>query len=188
MNLGLGPGERAGVVVVAGDEGVDVGLELIDALEGRTAQRFAAEDREPDLDLVQPGRMGRRVMEMHVGMACPPEITLGFVRREVVEDDVDLAVWIVGHHCVHEVEEFDAPTPLVVTAGHLAGGDIQGGEQRCRPVPPVIVRLADHRAARGQLEIALGVNEKIFRLKISINNVFIVHVTNGQQDLTNIEH
>jgi hypothetical protein len=50
----LGPCEGSGLLVIVGDEGVDVGLELIDGLEGRAIERLPAEDREPNLDLVKP--------------------------------------------------------------------------------------------------------------------------------------
>lgn len=88
--------------------------------------------------------MGGCIMEVAVGVPRQPHVALGLVRREVVED---LAVWTVGHPLVHEVEAFDASSSFVVAAGHLAGGDLQGGEQRGRPMPLVVVRLTDHRAA-----------------------------------------
>src|SRR5271165_2535140 len=108
MHLSFCPGERSGVLVVAGDEGVDMRLELVGGVEGRAVQRHAAEDGEPDLNLVEPGRMGRRVMEMYVGMTLQPKVTLRLVGRKIVEDDVDLAIRIVGHDPVHEVEELDS--------------------------------------------------------------------------------
>ena len=64
MHLAFCPGERSGVLAVAGDEVVDVRLELNDSVEGRAVQRRPAEDGESDLDLIEPGRMGRRVVEM----------------------------------------------------------------------------------------------------------------------------
>jgi len=53
MNLAFGPGKRACGLVVVGDEALDVSFELIDGLEGCTIERLSAEDREPDLDLVE---------------------------------------------------------------------------------------------------------------------------------------
>ena len=44
MHLAFGPGERAGLVVIVSDERVDVGLELIDGLEGCALERLPAED------------------------------------------------------------------------------------------------------------------------------------------------
>lgn len=51
-------------------------------------------------------------MEMHILITLQPEIALWLVGREVVEDDVDLSVRIVGHHLVHEVEELQATASL----------------------------------------------------------------------------
>ena len=48
VDLALCPDERASLLVVAFDEGVDVRLKLMDGLEGRTVQRLPAEDREPE--------------------------------------------------------------------------------------------------------------------------------------------
>src|SRR5260370_10031582 len=100
--------------------------------------------------------MGRRVMEMHVAVTRQPQIALWLGGREIVEDPVYLPLRVVRDELVHEVEELDASSPFVVTAGHLAGGDVEGGEQRGRAVPLAVMRLADHRAAAGQLEISLG--------------------------------
>jgi len=54
VDFAFGPVERAGVLVVAGDEAVDVSFEFVDAAEGCTVQRLSVEDRKPDLDLVEP--------------------------------------------------------------------------------------------------------------------------------------
>ncbi len=35
-----------------------------------------------------------------------------------------------GDNVVHEVEEFDAPPPLLVSRRHLTGGHLEGGEKR----------------------------------------------------------
>ena len=56
MDLGFGPGEGTCGVVVVGDEGIDVDPELGDGVEGGVLQRLTLQDREPDLDLVEPAR------------------------------------------------------------------------------------------------------------------------------------
>jgi len=93
-------------------------------------------------------------VESDVGVPRQPTIALGLVGRKIVENDVYLAVRVAGHDGVHNVEELDAAASFVMTADHLARGDVEGGEQRCRPMPLVGVRLADHRAPGGQLEIS----------------------------------
>ena len=98
MDLGLAPLEGYGVLVVARDEGVDRRAQLGYRGEAGTLKRAAAEDREPDLDLVEPGSVGRGEVEVNVVVPGQPQIPLGLVGLEVVENDVDLLVWVVGHH------------------------------------------------------------------------------------------
>src|SRR5512133_413788 len=122
------PGERFCALVVADDEGIDLLPDLLGGGEGGPLERGAAENGEPDLDLVQPGGVGWREMEMHVGMACQPEVTLGLVRVQIVEHDVDFPTGMVGHDAVHEVEKLDpAPAPVVPRLD-LAGGNVQSGK------------------------------------------------------------
>ena len=68
MHDGFGPDERSCGVVIAGDEAVDVLHQCADAAERAALEGLAGQDGKPDLDLVQPGSMGRRVMQMHVGV------------------------------------------------------------------------------------------------------------------------
>src|SRR3981081_605445 len=89
MDFGFGPNERLGTFVVGVNEGIDVLSQLLDRSERGAAEGFSFQDREPDLDLVQPGSPCRCKMEMHILMTCQPTIVLGFVGAEVVEDDVD---------------------------------------------------------------------------------------------------
>src|SRR3546814_3646928 len=55
----LGPDEGLRMSVVAGDERIDVVLELLDAGEAGALKGVSGQDREPDLDLVEPARVGR---------------------------------------------------------------------------------------------------------------------------------
>src|ERR1700712_3738842 len=83
--------------------------------------------------------------------------------RKVIEDDVDFLPRVGGNNLVYEIEELDPAPSLIMTARDLASGNLQGGEQRRGAMPLIIVRLADHRAATWQLEIALGALERLDR-------------------------
>ena len=83
--------------------------------------------------------MGRREVEVNVFVPGQPPIPLGLVGLQVVENDVDLLVWVVGHHLVHEVEELDAAPALGMLGLDRAGRDLEGGEQRGRAAPLVFV-------------------------------------------------
>src|SRR5215470_3726686 len=147
MDVGLGPSEGGGVVVIGLDEGIDVLLELLDRGEGGAAQGLAFQDREPDLDLVEPGGAGRREVEVHLGMTLEPAVALGLMGAEIIENDVEVLAWVGGDDAVHEVEELDAPATLFVGGDHLASGHLEGGEQGGGAVAYVIVAAAAQRPA-----------------------------------------
>ena len=73
-DLFLCPDEGLSLVVICVDVGIDVLLELFEAREGGAAERLALQDREPYLDLIEPGRACRREMELHVGVGLARSI------------------------------------------------------------------------------------------------------------------
>ena len=156
MDDGLGPNEGNGAGIVAGDEVIDVVPELVDVGEAGLGERTTLQDREPDLDLVEPGAVGRGEVKANVRVADAPSLALGLMGREIVEDDMDLLARIGGDDAVHEVEELDAPAALVMAGGDLAGEDVESGEQGRGAVALVVVAVAAERSPVGQLEIALG--------------------------------
>ena len=81
----LSPDEGLGLVVICFDVGIDVLLELFEACEGGAAKRLPLQDREPYLDLIEPGRACRSEMKLHIGMGLEPMLVL-FVGVEVVEE------------------------------------------------------------------------------------------------------
>jgi hypothetical protein len=74
--------------------------------------------------------------------ALQPAIVLALVCIEIVEDYANFPVVMLSDDQVHEVEEFEAPPPLVLAARHFARGDVEGGEEGRRAMPRAIVRLA----------------------------------------------
>ena len=104
-----GPGEGFRFFVVCFDIGIDVLFELLEVREGSAAKRSPLQDREPDFDLIEPGRAGRREMELHIGMGLEPMLVL-LVGAEVVEDDMKFPVRKSRREAVHEIEKLDATT------------------------------------------------------------------------------
>src|ERR1700730_1758613 len=109
MDRGFAPGEGAGGLVIALDEGIDVFPEVGDAGEAGALQRLSAEDGEPAFDLIEPGGVRRGEVEMNVLVPTEPGVALWFVGVEIVENDVDLVRGMGGDDLVHEIEELDAP-------------------------------------------------------------------------------
>jgi len=108
------------------------GHELVDRLaqfprRGKAGplQGLAGENAKPTLQLIQPGGVGGGVMKMDLGMASQPAIGFGLVGIEVVQDHMQLAVWMLGYHLVHEVQKLSSSTAGIVAGFHLTGGHIQ---------------------------------------------------------------
>ena len=135
----LGPLKRLRVLVVGGDKGVDPLAHLLRRGEAGAGQGPARQDRKPDLDLVEPRRMGRDEMKLNVWVARPPVIVFGLVGVEVVQDYVQFAVGILSDEAVHKVQKFDPPPAPIVTGFDQPGGDFEGGEQRGRTMPFIVV-------------------------------------------------
>ena len=145
----LGPLERLGVMIVGGDKSVDLVANL--ARRGKTGagQGLVGEDRKPDLNLVEPGRMGRDEVKMDVLVTGEPAVVFRLVGVQIVENDVQLAVRVLGDEAVHKVQKFDPPTAPVMAAFDQAGGHVEGGKQGGGAVALVVVAEPGQRALPG---------------------------------------
>jgi hypothetical protein len=77
--------------VVALDEGDDAIGQIFDRCELASAQESALEDREEQLDLVEPAGVGGRLVDVHVGVLLQEgSDPSGLVRTEVVGDAVQV--------------------------------------------------------------------------------------------------
>ena len=86
------------------DEVVDFGDEVFDASEAASADCLLGNEPEPTLDLVEPGRIGWRVMDVEAGPLCKPESYLGVLVGGVVVDD-QMNVEMLGHGLIDALEE-----------------------------------------------------------------------------------
>src|SRR3981189_74607 len=163
MDLGFGPNEWLGGGIVGLNEVIDVEPEVFDRGEGSAVEGLCLEDREPDLDLVEPGSPRRREVEAHVGMALEPAVVLGLVGIEVVEDDMDGGGRMGGDYVVHEIEEFDAPPAAFMGGGDLAGGHLEGGKQRRGAIALIVVTVTGQSPTVRKLQISLGALQSLDR-------------------------
>src|SRR5882762_11660774 len=144
------------------DEGIDEVSQLFDGGEGSAGEALSLKDREPNLDLVEPGGPRWREVKRHVGMALEPKLVL-LVGIQVVEDDMDVLSRIGGDDVVHKAEELAAAAALCVGGVDFAGGDVERAEQRRGAVPGVVVALAGQGASVRQLQIALRPLQRLDR-------------------------
>ena len=152
-----------GVLVVGFDEAVHRLSQGPYRFERAASQGPFPEDAEPDFDLVHPGSMRGRVMEMDVGVSGQPSLYLGLVGPEVVEDDVDLPVGPGRDDPIHEGQELPSLAALEVSCPDQPGGHVQGGEQRGGSVALVLMVVAGNRLAVGHLDPALVPVQRLYR-------------------------
>src|SRR5215831_319694 len=122
----LGPLKGVSGFIIGLDEGIDLIANLAWRGETRAGQSFGGENGEPYLDLIEPGGMGRRKMEMDVLVPRQPAVVFGLVGIEIVQNHMDLPAGMVGNQAVHEIQELDAPAALLVHQ-HRPGVCAEGG-------------------------------------------------------------
>ena len=152
-SAGEGPAERASLgAIPMPNEADHVAGQCRDAFEAAVAQDAALQDAEPDLDLIDPGSVQRRVHEtktIAVLLVEPRPASVGpvVVHVEVVPDDVDAAAFVALRQVVHEGQERTRVTVRNDATEHLARADVEGCQQRACPAAAVLELVADDTAS-----------------------------------------
>jgi hypothetical protein len=127
-----------------GGVGVDVAPEFASQIRDR-GENAAGDDLafdlgEPDLDLVEPKRIRRGEVKLYARMLLKKVANqLGFVGREVVEDDMNLLSGRAQrHHFFQEGNEVTAGMAGRGSAVHAAGLGVQCCIERKRSMPVVL--------------------------------------------------
>lgn len=125
------PLQRLRGLVVLTDVAHELLVQVLERGENAAADDVALDAREPVLDLVEPRRVGGRVVNPHVRVFGQEGLDqLGLVAADVIADDVDLAALRLSADNV--ADEADELLAGVARSGHaqdFAGGGVQGGEQ-----------------------------------------------------------
>src|SRR4029450_13268421 len=95
------------VLVIARDVTPNLARQIWNRGEDAAGQQVAFDLRKPELDLVQPGRVGGRKVQVHSRMRVQKRRDgRGFVRGQVVDNHMDLAALRLGGDDVaQEVDE-----------------------------------------------------------------------------------
>src|SRR6202035_625577 len=84
------PFNRSGFTIVGADIAHDFAVQIFDRSKDAACDEIALNFREPDFDLIEPRRIGRRVMNAHLGMTSQKIADcLGLMRAQVIADDVN---------------------------------------------------------------------------------------------------
>jgi len=127
-----------------GRVGIDVAAKFAsqvgDGSENATGNDLTFDLSEPDLDLVQPGRIGRGEVKLHARMLCE-ELSnrLRFMSGEVVENDMNLLPRRAqGYDFIQESKEITTGVPGRGFSVHPAGFGVQRGIERKRAMAVVL--------------------------------------------------
>ena len=122
------------VVILEAEQRV---VEFVERGEVARRKELALDDREVDLDLVEPtGMDGQMYCDgVVIGVFEPLGEGGGVVGGAIVDDPEDAIsgrIWFLGHHPVHQFAEGEDPGSLIYTPKDVTGLDIQRSQIRHR--------------------------------------------------------
>jgi hypothetical protein len=186
IGVSIGPLEGFGAFVVALDIAGNFASEVRSGIEDAAGNQIALNFREPDFDLIEPGRVSWGVVKLNLRMKGEElSHSPGLVRRKVVRDDVDfLFRGLRGDHVGQEGDELGAGVARGRFAQDLPAGDLQGGIKRKSAMPEIFKPMALGTAWRQRqdwIEAIESLNGRLFidtkdggvgwRLKVEADNV-----------------
>src|SRR6266568_5287095 len=157
FDLALSPAERFGSLVVPPEESFNGFTQLIFRLEASAVECLALEQAEHDFNLVQPTGRSRREVKLDASLEFPQPVVVSFMRRVVVEDDVEFPVLRMIRQ--HAIQEGTKVLPLLEFGElrvNLASLDFESGKQIQRAVTLVSALQRAHDFAAVGLHIAGG--------------------------------
>jgi len=117
-------------LVIVFREAVDLCDEVLDTLEGAAADGLLGDQSEPSFDLIEPGRVSWRVVDVESGSRGQPEADLGVLMGGVVIDDQmhveRLRDGLVD--ALDEAEKLLMPVARLALGQHGSGGDVECGK------------------------------------------------------------
>ena len=163
----IGPLERFGVGFVGTDVAHDLAFEIVSRREDAASDQVTLDLRKPNSDLVEPGRVGRCVVERDAWMLGQKrDDSLGLMSRKVVHDDVNFLVGrLGGHHVGQKGDKLRAGVTGGGLGNHLTGAHIQGGVERESAVTVVFEAVAlgtAERERQDRIEPVQGLNGALF--------------------------
>jgi len=136
--------------------------------EDTASDDVALDASEPVLDLVEPRRVGWRVVHVNAAMVEQERLhEWRLMAADVVADDVDLAAaGLAGDDVLEEGDELLAGMAWRGLAEHLASAGIERGEQAQRAVAPVFEAVALGASGRQRQHPVLAVERLDRRLLV----------------------
>src|SRR5687767_15224713 len=130
--IAVGPADRLRFVVVAPDVASNLAREIRNGAEDATREQVALNLRKPEFNLIEPGGIGGREVEMDAGMRVEERVhALRFVGRKVIDNHMNLpTAWLRRDDVAEKLDERRTRVARHRLADDLAGGRIQRRIQR----------------------------------------------------------
>jgi hypothetical protein len=130
--IAIGPFERPGGFVVLTNVAHDFSGEIVLGTEDASGDQVTLDFGEPDFDLIEPGRIGGRVVQGEVGIGLEEFAdAFGFMSREVIDDGVNgFARRLGGDQLAQKCDKLGAGVARSRFAKDLAVLGFQRGVER----------------------------------------------------------
>jgi hypothetical protein len=139
----VGPQERCGVPVVLLDVREELSLEIERGREDASRNAIALELTEPEFDLVEPGAVRRRVIQLNARVLCQPRLYgCRLVRREVVDNEVDRFPSIPAGRLIEERHKLRRAVARDAVPADLPRRHFQRGIERQRSAAQILEAVA----------------------------------------------
>ena len=145
------PFNRSGFAIVGADIAHDFAVQIFDRSKDAAGNEVALDLGEPDFDLIEPRRIGWRVMNAYLRVTSQKIADRpGFVCAQVIADDVNGLFWsLAGDEIFQKGDELCTGVAGARLANHLAAGGMERRVQRERAVA-VILEAVSFGPARGE--------------------------------------
>src|ERR1700712_5104708 len=104
--VAVGPANRFRILVIALDIAANLAGQIRQRREDPAGEQVALDLAKPEFDLIQPRRVGRREVQVDAGMGLQERLyAFGFVRRQVIENRMNLLSRVGGHDVAEKLDE-----------------------------------------------------------------------------------
>src|SRR5215210_7765401 len=126
------------------NEAMDEGTQSLGGADTRAAQAFATQDREPNLDLVEPRAMSRQPVEGNLGPLgrAPVQHGLFLMIAGVVHNQMPTAIGVASPQGPQEMAKLQVGMPLIALGKDFPRPDIKGSKEIDGPMADILKLLA----------------------------------------------
>ena len=139
-NIFVDPTDRCRSFVVVADVAYELARQIFYRSEDTSRNNVALNLGKPNFDLVEPGGVGRGVVDANRRVGLKEfKNALGLVRTQVIGNDVDLVTCrLARHDLCKEIDELSAGMAGTGFSQHLSGLSVQSAIERKRSVAVVL--------------------------------------------------